>query len=197
MVRHRALPSRAALAAAAVTALVLGIVASTAAGHAQSVGGDRSRTADADGPCAATATLSNGETVDPYASRGVYTAPFEGSASYTGSIDVAEERRFFSGRVWVNTPLGTTITIKSWDGDGDNVGDTGSVTWSIPKFLPAGVIVTVRGQHNDAEADCSGSIVVKLEGKFTSSPIGPASIALTVLSFFGLLFAAVPVGGAR
>jgi hypothetical protein len=142
------------------------------------------------------ATLDNGEVIDPSASGGVYTAPHSGSASYTGSISVPAEPRAFSGSVWVKMPPGVpSITIKTWgDDDGENVSDSGTVTWDIPSVVPGGLTVTVSGVHNDAGATCTGSIKVKLDGSITDSPVGLATIALTILSGIGLLWSAIPKG---
>jgi hypothetical protein len=198
MVRRRGPASRDLAAGIVVGVVLIGVLASTGVVHAQPTASDGTVAADLDGPCTATATINEtGATVDPSASGGVYTAPFEGSASYTGSIAVPAEPRAFSGRVWVETPPGIpSITIKDWsDDDGENVSDSGTVDWSIPQIVPGGVTVTVSGVHNDASATCTGSIKVELEGGFMDSPVGPASVALTVLTGLGLAWAAFPVRG--
>lgn len=179
----------------AFVALFAAVVASVSSASAQGTASDGSVAADFNGPCTVSATiLGTGVAIDPSASGGVYTAPLQGSASYEGSIAVAAEERPINGQVSVATPPGVPpFTLKSWeDDDADSVSDSGTVTWDIPSFVPRGVIVTVSGYHNDVGARCDGSIQVKIEGGFFDSPVGAASLALTVLAGLGMLFAAIP-----
>ena len=182
----------------AVPALGVLSVASLSAVSAQGSASDGTVAADFSGPCTVSAViLETGAAIDPVASGGVYSAPLQGSASYEGSIAAAAEERPNDGQVTVATPPGLpSFTLKSWsDDDGVTVSDSGTVTWDIPSFVPRGVIVTVSGYHNDVGARCEGSIQVKLEGGFFDSPVGPASLVLTVLFGLGMLFAAVPRPG--
>ena len=180
---------------AALLALAALAAVSVSSVSAQGTASDGTVAPDFNGPCTVSATIvETGVAIDPKASGGVYTAPLQGSASYEGSIAVAAEERPINGQVSVATPPGIpSFTLKSWqDDDADSVTDSGTVTWDIPSFVPRGVIVTVSGYHNDAGARCDGSIQVKIEGGFFDSPVGPASLVLTVLFGLGMLFAAVP-----
>lgn len=176
-------------------ALVALIGASLSVASAQGSASDGTVPVDFNGPCTVSATiLETGAVIDPRESGGVYSAPLQGSASYEGSIAVAAEERPNNGQVTVATPPGVpAFTLKRWsDDDGVTVSDSGTVTWDIPSFVPRGIIVTVSGYHIDVGARCDGSIQVKLEGGFFDSPVGPASLVLTVLFGLGMLFAAVP-----
>lgn len=189
------MPALNARLAAALFALVALVGASVSTVSAQGASSDGTVPVDFSGPCTVSAIiLETGAAIDPTASGGVYTAPLQGSASYEGSIAVAAEERPNNGQVSVATPPGVpSFTLKSWsDDDGVTVSDSGTVTWDIPSFVPRGVIVTVSGYHIDVGARCDGSIQVKLEGGFFDSPAGPASLVLTILFGFGMLFAAVP-----
>jgi hypothetical protein len=167
---------------------------------AQSSASDDTVPASFSGPCTAHATISSsGATVNPAASGGVYSAPISGSATYTGGIAVPAQPRAFNGKVWVVTPPGIpTFTLKSWsDIDGDKISDAGTVTWDLPDAMPRGVRFTVTGFHQETGVRCEGSIQVQVDGGFTDSPLGWVALALTALGAIGVLFAAMPKGGAR
>ena len=53
----------------------------------------------------------------------------------------------------------------------------------------------MSGYHQDQGVRCEGRIKVKLEGSGIGSPAGIVSVALTILSFAGLAWSAVPKGG--
>jgi hypothetical protein len=163
---------------------------------AQAAGSDGSVPARLTGPCQVSATIAGtGTTIDPSQSGGVYTVPLSGSASYAGSIAVPAEERPAGGRVWVVTPPGIpSFTLKSWDDpEALTVSDSGEVTWDLPGALPRGIKFTVEGVHNDS-ATCTGAITVKVEGGITDSPVGLASVALTLITAAVLGFAAIPRG---
>ncbi|MDA0269523.1 MAG: hypothetical protein O2798_02450 [Chloroflexi bacterium] len=175
---------------------ICGVLSVVGVASAQAAGSDGSIPARLTGPCQVTATINGtGTTIDPSSSGGVYTVPLSGSANYSGSIAVPAEERFAGGSVWVVTPPGIpSFTIKSWeDPVAETVGDTGEVSWDLPGALPRGIIFTVEGVHNDT-ATCTGAITVKVEGGITDSPVGLASVALTLVTAAVLGFAAIPRG---
>lgn len=156
---------------------------------------------NATGDCSADATLSNGVTVDPYASSGVYEIPLSGSASYTGQVGDGSERseRSFSGQVVVLTPPGfpdiELTDAWTWSGTGTGQSDSGTVTWDLPSVLPRGVPFTVEGFHQDEGTRCEGSVNVKVEGGLFDSPLAPISLGGTALALAGVGFAMVPRRG--
>ena len=176
-------------------AMLLAAVAWTETARAQTAS-DGSVASDLTGPCTVQATIPGVGTVDPSASGGVYTVPHSGSASYDATIAVSGEDRTINGAVEVVTPpLIPSFDLRDpWSDDSaDENADSDTVTWDIPSWVPGGITMTVSGFHNDEGASCSGSIKVKLEGGITDSPLGIASLVLTVLAGLGLLGAAVPV----
>lgn len=163
------------------------------------LGGSSARAQDdppnATGPCAASAVLSNGVTVDPYASSGTYPIPIEGSADYQGAVEAdVETPRPINGEVTIRTPPGlpdVTVTDQwEWSNDAsDGLSDSGSVSWELPSVLPRGVPITVEGFHQDQGVRCEGSITVELEGGAFDSPLTFVSLGGTALAAIGLGFA--------
>lgn len=155
--------------------------------------------ASLDGPCQAQASISGKdggtyESINPATKTGVYTVPIAGAANYSGSIAVTppEEGRPISGWVSVALPLGSSLSLKTWqDEDATNTSDAGVITWDLPDAMPRGVEMTVSGAHSDL-ANCSGSLSVKLDGGITDSAAGMASLVLTAATLLGLMFAAFP-----
>ncbi|MEX2625799.1 MAG: hypothetical protein WD225_02885 [Ilumatobacteraceae bacterium] len=168
-------------------------------------GGSPARAQDdppnATGLCTASATLSNGVTVDPYASAGTYPIPIEGSADYQGAVEAdVETPRPISGEVTIRTPPGipavTVTEAWEWSNDSsDALSDSGSVSWELPSALPRGVPITVEGFHQDQGVRCEGSITVELEGGAFDSPLTFAALGGTVLAAVGLGFAGLAGGG--
>ncbi len=183
------------LAAAAITsAAALAILAGVGAALAQgATGSDHTIAPKLTGGCTASATYELG-TFDPAESGGVYTVPKSGSASYTASVPVTGDDRTTSGKVEVALPLGLpSITVKSWKSDNtDGSSDSGSVSWDIPSIVPGNVELNVSGYHQDEGARCEGRIKVKLEGSGIGSPVGLASVVLTLASLGGVIWAGMP-----
>lgn len=186
------------LAAATLTsALALASLAGFGAALAQgATGSDHTIDPKLTGGCTASATYDLG-TFDPAESGGVYTVPKSGSATYTASVPVTGENRATSGKVEIALPLGLpSITVKSWnDDDTDRNSDSGSVSWDIPSIVPGNVELNVSGYHQDEGARCEGRIKVKLDGSGIGSPVGLASVVLTLVSLAGVVWSAVPGKG--
>lgn len=151
------------------------------------------------GPCFASADISGDdgapyEPIDPGAKTGVYTVPIAGSADYEGGIDVQppEEGRPISGSVAVGLPLGFSVNIKTWsDEDATRTGDAGNITWDLPAATPRGIEFEVSGSHSDL-SNCSGAIVVKLDGNLLDSAAGLATVAGTLLTGAFTLATGIP-----
>jgi hypothetical protein len=149
------------------------------------------------GGCTATATIAGYGAIDPSASGGVYTVPKSGEAAYSGSVPVQGEDRTNNGNVKILLPLGLPgITVKSWSSDkADGNSDSGTVRWDIPSIVPGNVEMTVSGFHQDEGVRCAGRIKIKLDGAGLASPVGVASIVLTIASLAGLIWASTPKPG--
>lgn len=155
---------------------------------------------NATGPCTASATVTGGFKIDPYESSGVYEIPLAGSASYEGTVGVAETERAISGSVVIKTPpFVPNITLTDqweWNGTAVRNKDKGMVSWDLPASLPRDVILTVEGVHNDAGVRCTGSVEIKIEGSPFDTPITPISLGGTALAAAGMAFAIRPKGAA-
>lgn len=147
---------------------------------------------NATGDCQARATLSNGVTVDPYQSSGVYEIPLSGTADYTGQVGDGSERdeREFSGQVVVKTPPGfpdiELADAWTWSGSGTGQSDSGTVDWDLPDVMPRGVPFKVEGFHQDDAIRCEGWVQVEIEGGLFDSPLAPAALAGTALAMAGV-----------
>jgi len=181
--------------AAIILPLVLAAGTFAAASAQGATGSDGTIAPKFTGGCTARATYNLG-TFDPAVSGGVYTVPKSGSASYNATVPVEGEDRVTSGKVEVALPLGLpAITVKSWGGDNtDGNSDAGSVSWDIPDLVPGNVELNVSGYHQDEGVRCEGRIKVKLEGSGIGSVPGIVAIGLTLVSFAGAVWSAVPSG---
>jgi hypothetical protein len=152
--------------------------------------------ANATGRCTASADLSNGVTVDPYRSGGVYELPISGSATYEGTTPYSGPERAIEGFVKIKTPPGIPdISFDDrwvWDDDATASFDRGTVTWDFPSAIPRNVEMTVVGQHVDADGiRCNGTIKIKFEGGFFDTFVGWVAVGGTAVSATGVAFSAV------
>lgn len=155
---------------------------------------------DATGPCTASATLSNGVSVNPYdpAMTGtVYEIPISGTAEYQGSVAAATTPRPVSGQVSIQGPpgIGAIEITDAWTWSSDSATSTeksGIGSWDLPAALPRGIEMKVSGQHSEnGVVTCEGTVLVKLEGGVFDSPVGYVAVAGSVLSTLGLAGAMV------
>ena len=157
---------------------------------------------NATGSCTASAAVTGGETIDPYASSGVYEIPLAGTATYTGMVGNGAERpeRDFNGQVVIKTPPGVPdieLTDQwTWKGPGTGASKTGQVDWDLPTVMPRGVPFRVEGFHQDDPERCEGYVKVKIEGGLFDSPLAPAALGGTALAGLGVGLAGIRRGGA-
>lgn len=150
---------------------------------------------NATGACTAEAVIAGGESINPYASSGVYVIPLSGSAQYTGTVGSGEDRdeRGFNGQIVIETPPGfpdIELTDQwTWEGPGTGAAETGDVNWDLPSVLPRGVPLKVVGFHQDDPERCEGHVFVEVEGGLFDSVMGPAALGGTVLAGAGVAFA--------
>ena len=80
---------------------------------------------------------------------------------------------------------------QSESGCRDGNAESGIESWSIPGVVPRNVEITVYAEHHDVGVDCTATLVVKLEGGFFDSPVGPIAVAGTAISGLLVGFSAV------
>jgi len=157
---------------------------------------------NATGACTASATVTGGETIDPYASSGVYEIPLSGTASYAGAVGDGQDRpeRDFNGKVVIKTPPGVPdieLTDEwTWNGPGTGASKAGDVDWDLPSVMPRGVPFRVEGFHQDNPERCEGYVNVKIEGGLFDSPLAPAALGGTALAGLGVGLAGIRRGEA-
>ncbi|CAB4365088.1 MAG: hypothetical protein F2681_13400 [Actinobacteria bacterium] len=145
------------------------------------VGSSGPAAAQLGGECTASGVWQNkGLTVDAATiGNDLVTVPRKDTVDWTGSVGSAPGT--YRGSVWLELPppFGK-VEIDSWHGTGTNTANSGSKTYSLPKFVPAGVEFTVSGEHIDSNGVCSGSVRVQVEGGPFDSPVTYAALVLTI-----------------
>lgn len=61
-----------------------------------------------------------------------------------------------------------------------------------PELGAGGIKLTVSGSHTDGALFCDGSIVVKLDGGLTSSPLGVGALLVMLATAAGMLWTWLP-----
>jgi hypothetical protein len=154
--------------------------------------------ANATGACTASATISNGYTINPYESGGLFIIPLSGSASYAGSVAATERDRPASGEVEIETPPGIPSISNDdrwrWGPRVTGVSKRGDVECELSDWLPRDVELTVSGSHQDGEILCEGSVKIAFDGSPWDSPITPISLGGTAVALGGLAWTARPKG---
>lgn len=150
------------------------------------------------GPCHGRAVIPSHGVIDPEVSRGVYRVPRTGQAFYEGSIDGGGDgERAINGSVRLSTPVPwPDYTFgEPWDGITRRWSESGDVTWELsPRWTPATAPLEVTGTHFDTAGICRATVLVRFEGGFTDSPIGPISLALTLVGAGVMVLAGRPRG---
>lgn len=143
--------------------------------------------------CQATGTWREaGLTIDAATATGVITIPRKDTVDWQGSV--AAPPGVYSGSVWVELPppFGE-VEVDSWSGDSQTTSNAGSHEYDLPSLVPAGVEITIAGEHADENGQCSGSVKVQLEGGAFDSPLTAVSLAGTALTGFGVAVALRPL----
>jgi hypothetical protein len=154
----------------------------TLAVFAFALGDFRPASAGLDGPCTASGTLvETGKVYDPKQIDEA-TIPRAGEIAWQGATGVTDER-VTTGHVRVAfpPPIGEVV-VGEWDDESTKPGNNGTYTYDLPSVV-AGVDIPVSGQHAEPGIECSGKVVVTIDG---TSPLAWASLALTVISLIGV-----------
>jgi len=109
------------------------------------------------------------------------TVPRKGDVHWQASTGVKGDRTS-NGEVRVKfpPPVGKVV-VGEWGKNGKKVGrpgNSGTYHYSLPSLI-AGIKVPVSGEHHEPGIDCSGAVVVSVEGH---SPLAWVSLALTVFT---------------
>ena len=145
-------------------------------------GDPRPASASLDGPCTASGTLvETGKVYDPKQIDEA-TIPRTGKIAWQGATGVTEERAT-SGQVRVAfpPPIGEVV-VGDWEDDSTSPGNDGTYTYDLPNLI-AGIDIPVSGEHEEPGIQCSGAVVVTIDG---TSPLAWGSVALTVISLVGV-----------
>lgn len=149
---------------------------------------------DPPGSCAGTGTWQDGGfTVDSTTAERstVIEIPRADRVSWSGEVvgvDPGSERTI-AGSVAVRlpVPLGS-FTVNDWAGPARTVATSGTETYDLPSFVPAGVVFRLQVEHYENGAlHCSGAARLRIAGGPFDSPLIWAVLAATVL--FGALLA--------
>lgn len=149
---------------------------------------------DPPGSCAGTGTWHDGGfTVESStADRStVIEIPRADRVSWSGEVaglDPGTERTI-AGSVALHlpVPLGS-FTVNDWAGQATTVATSGTETYDLPSFVPAGVVFQLQVEHyEDGALYCSGAARLRIAGGPFDSPLIWVVLAATVL--FGVLLA--------
>ncbi len=138
-----------------------------------------------DGKCTGSGTIrENGRLYDAKVIDEA-TIPRVGTVDWEGSTGVAKKRKT-RGEVQVGfpPPIGE-VTVGEWGKDGktsSSPGNTGTYRYDLPSLI-AGIKIPVHGTHTEPGINCSGNVVVQIEG---TSPLAWASLALTLVTVMGV-----------
>ncbi len=156
-------------------ALVLAIVV-------LAIGDSRPAQASLDGPCTASGTIvETGVVYDPKQIDEA-TIPRTGKVAWQGATGVGEERETTGEVVVAFPPPIGDVVVGDWGGESTKPGNDGTYTYDLPNVI-AGIDIPVSGRHEEPGIQCSGAVVVTIEG---TSPLAWASVALTLVSIIGV-----------
>lgn len=149
------------------------------------------------GPCAGSATFSNGTIVDGAQALSVISLiPEKDAVAYTGQIDISppDDEIPFSGSMSAKVAGFINLPLATWGGETDDVSASGVYTYEAPSWIPRGTgHINVVGDHDHNGTLCSVSVNMTLDG----SPGAAAIIAATgtALFFAGMIAAGVKKKG--
>ena len=154
--------------------------------------------ADLSGPCEASGTfVDSDKSVNAKTAKGTIEVERKDKVEYTATVNQPTVPRATKGEVKIDMPFPIPdIKAGDWsDDDADSVEKVDTYTYDLPAIAPSGFDVKVSGFHQDGDLPkCSGSVTLRIKGGFFSSPAGPVSLVITVISGVGLWIAARPKG---
>lgn len=130
------------------------------------------------GPCSGSATITGDdfETERVTEASNKVRVPAEGAVDYEGRIGVPRTQDMpYEGNVKLKLPLGTTITIRDWDGTTDKVRDMGSDTFSIPETVLGSVKVAGEVNHTQSGVTCKWEGEVEIDAGIGVAAAGSAA----------------------
>jgi hypothetical protein len=140
--------------------------------------------ASLEGPCEASGTIDD-ETYNPRTQNDA-TIPREGTVDWQASVPGRGERDV-EGKIYAK--IGPTdVNIGSWGDSSTKHENSGQYDYDFPSVL-SGLKVPVSGYHKEPGIECSGSMVVQLEGSTWTNPVLLGSIALTIVSVVNVALA--------
>ncbi|HEX4821154.1 MAG TPA: hypothetical protein VFV00_13210 [Acidimicrobiales bacterium] len=147
------------------------------------------------GPCEGSGAFQKGGFTVNATETGTVEVPRTDDVSWTGSITGVTGDNAYSGSIEVELPppFGS-MSIDSWSGTTDATSNSGVKHYDIPGAVPANVEFTVKGSHSQGTASCSGHVTAKIKGSSVNA-FSVGSVALTLLTGLGLLFAGRAKGG--
>jgi len=133
------------------------------------------------GPCSVQARVEPGALViDPSVSGGVYRLPLDGTVSYQAAIGTTTVGpRPLQGQVSLDLPRPLPDPVLAgWDEPGALSDNAGTSTYRLDRWwAPSGAVVTIRAEHREPEAVCTGALTVRLAG----SGLGLRSLLVVLL----------------
>ena len=141
--------------------------------------------ASLDGPCTASGTIVETSERHDAKTTDEATIPRTGEVAWEGSTSGSGERET-SGEVTVGfpPPIGDVV-VGEWGKDGEKSSKSANsdvYEYDLPSVI-AGIEIPVSGTHQEPGIQCSGTVVVTIDG---TSPLAWASMAFTVISVAGL-----------
>jgi hypothetical protein len=106
------------------------------------------------------------------------TIPRTGVVVWQGSVPGSGDRDI-EGKVYAKIGP-TNVNVGSWEGPSELHRNDGDNDYDFPSVL-AGLKIPVSGHHTESGINCSGTVVVQLEGSRLSNPILLGSLALTIV----------------
>jgi hypothetical protein len=166
------------LGAAGTIALVVLVFPDTAAAK---LDGDCEASGTVVGDGESAGTNYNAKTTDKATIPRAGTVAWEGTNGTTST-----KKRLAVGEVQVGfpPPIGK-ITVGDWGKDGKESSKSGNsdvYEYDLPSVL-AGIDIPVSGSHTEPGINCSGNVVVTIDG---TSPLAIASVVFTVIAVAGL-----------
>lgn len=129
---------------------------------------------------------------------GVVTVPRSDTVDWQGSV--AAPPGEYRGNLTLELPAIAKLfgasrisEIDTWEGNSQNMSNSGVEEYDLPSWLPGGVEFTVTGEHVDENGRCAGHVTMQVEGGAMKSPLTWVSLAGTIGTGAGMYFVARPL----
>lgn len=126
----------------------------------------------------------------------VFLVPKEETVNYAGTLEPGAQKPDspvpFEGSISVQGPF-SSWQVVSWGGETVEVEASGSYSYSVPSWVPAGAgELQLTGRHQQGDVDCEVIVTVQLDGD--PGPAALVAAAGTVVMGAGVLAAGVKKG---